>query len=314
MSMIQKSFNKLVDDIKMYAHLGSVEGTGFHSLNCPICRKMDRKTGGFSFTSDSIIYNCFRGSCDSSTVYEMGKPIPRKFRALMEALHVTIPPELKLVKSTFQKQISQLDDELFKKHTYTDLEVVPKTKPMTEDHELAHKFLDRAVPLDGILYFTGGEYKGCACIPFYYYDKLIGYQVLTKNGKYITITGGNSHLVAINGGALNENVIVCEGAMDAFCFPSTFGVLHSEISPQQAYLLRGKNVVMLPDKKGNNFIDQFHQYKWGISFPDWGDDCKDLNDAVIKYGVMVVARMIKEATVYDKFKANVMYKAWKWSS
>jgi len=24
--------------------------------------------------------------------------------------------------------------------------------------------------------------------------------------------------------------------------------------------------------------------------------------------------MIKEATVYDKFKANVMYKTWKWNN
>lgn len=311
-SLQQKAFDALVDNIKMYGGLGTVEGTGFHSTFCPICKRTDRKTGGFSFTNDTIIYNCFRGSCDSSTVYELGKPISRKFRSLMDALSVNIPPELKLVKTSFQKQLENIDDELYKQHSYTDLGEIKGTVPITEDHPAAKFFIARAVPLNDIRVFISGEYKGLACIPFFFYNKLIGYQVVTKSGKYISFTGGNSQLICINSGKLDDLVIVVEGAMDAKCYPDAVGVLHSEISPQQAYMLREKQVIMIPDKKGNNFINQFTDYKWGISFPNWGD-CKDLNEAVIQYGVMVVAKMIKEATVFDKFKAEVMYKQWKWS-
>lgn len=313
--MIYKQFfDKLVDDIRIRANLGSPEATGFYAIHCPVCLKSDKKTGGFKFEDDKIIYNCFRGSCDASTVYEMGKPISRKFRNLMETLGVQIPPELRLVKSSLQKAISQ-EDNRFKKIVYSQISLDFDYDPIDESsHPNAEMWLDylaeRRIHTDDVILITSGQYRGLMGIMMFFYDRLIGVQIVTLKGVYISHYGGNTNVIYIPERRLDKTVILVEGAMDAKCFPNTVAVLGAKITPEQAYNLAGRNVIMIPEKgTSNRFIDQFSQYGWSISFPDWGD-CKDLNDAVVKYGVIVVAKLIKNGIITNKLKADAVYKLW----
>lgn len=321
MTNIEKEFDNLKQEIIYKANLGSQEATGFHAVHCPICKKTDRKTGGFKLEHDKIVYHCFRGSCDASTVLELAQPPSRKFRALMEAIDVEIPLELRMVKSSFQRQMETLNDDLFKKHYYKDVKKLPDFVSFDEGKQIYQDFWEdyfttRATPFHDVLLCNEGVYKGCCALQMKYYDKTIGYQIITQRGDYIKQFDGNTNLVYIPESGylpsgLDDTVLVVEGSLDAKCFPSTIAVMQSKISPEQAYVLRGKkNVIMIPDMDNtNHFIDQFHRYEgWSISIPDWGSDCKDLNDAVIKYGVIVVAELIMEGRTYDKYKAEVLYR------
>lgn len=312
MNIIQKHFEALKQDIIIKANLGSAESTGFRTVYCPICQKMERKTGGFKLEEDKVIYHCFRGSCDASTVYEIGKPISKKFRALMSSIGVSIPVELLMVKSSFQKKLESLDERLYKKNYYKDVHSLDLFKSYEQGSKLNREywktyFEKRCVPYDDILLCDEGKYKGCCAISFPFYDKTIGYQILTRHGDYIKQYDGNANILYIPEKKIPDTVILVEGTMDAKCFPNAIATLQSKISAEQAYHLRGKNVIMLPDMDGSNhFIEQFMDYGWKISIPDWG--AKDLNEAVVKYGVIVVAEMIMEGICTNKTKAEMLYK------
>lgn len=305
-------FDILCEDIKSSMNLTVQEGSGFYACHCPICNKTDRKTGGFRFESDKIGYNCFRASCDASCVYEVGRPISRKFRALMGAVGVSIPINLRMVRSSFQKAIDSLDEDLYTKHFYKEMKIPKGWVSLEEDGN--PKWLDyyhsRRCDTSNIFYVKKGPYKGLTAIGMYYFDKLIGFQVADPTGyvKYRTITD-NDHPIMVHDGFLQDPVIVVEGVLDSLCFPNTVGILRSKISKEQAYFLRGRDVILLPDKSGNSFIHQMKDYGWKIALPEWGN-CKDLNEAVIKYGKLNVAEMIKRATYDNTTKASVAYRLW----
>jgi hypothetical protein len=233
----------------------------------------------------------------------------------METIGVDIPIELKMVKSSFQKQMEGLDDNLYKKHSYQDIQLDEHFDLLAETSHpnrffYEEYFKSRRIPYDDIILFTTGQFRGLAAIPMMFYDKLIGVQVVTLEGKYIKLFYNNTDVLYIPESRIQDPVIVVEGALDAKCFPNTVATLGSHITPKQAYFLRGKHVIMVPDKKGNKFIDQFYKYGWAISLPEWGNDCKDLNDAVCRYGVISVAEMIRDSEVKDRLRGSIMYRDW----
>lgn len=306
-------FDKLKDDIIHACSLNQQEATGFYAVYCPICNKTNRKTGGFKFEADTIGYNCFRASCDASCVFELGSPVSRKFRRLMDEIGVSIPVNLLLVKSSFQKDLeASLEDELYTKHFYKQMKVPDGWVPLSEDgnKRWIDYYTNRHCPIDDIFIIKKGMNKGLTAVAMYYFDKLIGFQVVNPNGnvKYWT-DSVNTQLLAFGSRMPTNTVIVVEGLLDAICFPNTAGTLSKKISPEQAYMLRGKNVIMLPDRGGNSFIDQFHDYGWKLCVPPW--DYKDLNEAVCELGVITVAKMIMDNSFENKLEAKVRYDLWR---
>lgn len=310
------AFDTLVNDIMLNASLQQQEATGFYAIYCPVCQKENKKTGGFKFETEQIIYNCFRGSCDASCVYTKGEPISRKFRQLMSTINVQIPLELRMVKSSFQKKIEELDNDLYKKHSYSPADKFEWETEYFEDYEGVYKarwdaFLERRrIPLKDVYIITDGKYRGNLMIPNCINGITTGYHIITEYS-YILLGCGNSNAIYIpNGYVPNSPVIIVEGLLDAKCFPHTIATLSNKLTPEQAYQLRYANdVIMLPDKSGGNrYIDQFEDYGWKICIPPWKE--KDLNSAVIKYGLFVTARMIRENCYDDRFRAKIALKRW----
>jgi len=261
----------------------------------------------------SIGYQCFRASCDANCGYELGKPVPRRFKALCASLGVRIPVSLSMVKNSFQKALeSDLNDRLYKKLVYKDMTVPKEWIPLESsgNKKWLSYYNDRKVPTDDILYVKRGSYQGLTVIPMRFFDKIIGFQVVDPTGhiKYRTISD-NEHPIAVHGGWLDSPVIVVEGILDAMCLPNTVAIMRSRISPQQAYQLRGRRVIMLPDRSGNDFLNQAKEYGWDVCIPEW--DVKDVNEAVQRYGVMVTAQMIKDNTYSNLKKAEVAYRLWR---
>lgn len=314
---MEKEFQKLVSDIMGSIDMGRAEATGFHTVYCPICKKMERKTGGFKFEMDAIVYNCFRGSCDASTVYRMGEPISRKFKALMNELGVTIPMPLRVVRSSIQKTMErELSKELYEPNTFRDVEIPEHWIPLAEaDGFFADKWRthldERACDYTDTWLISRGLYKNYIAIVLRYYDKVIGVQIVTGNNdgaKYILETENEGCLYLPEHTPTSPQIIV-EGVLDAKCFPNTCATLRSKLNPKQAYHIRNGEWWFLPDKSSNNFLEQMKQYEGSkIIIPEW--DYHDLNEAVCNLGVMEVAKIIKESVVDNYREAVIKYKLW----
>lgn len=310
------AFDQLQSDLIAAMGLSTPEATGFYACYCPMCGEKQRKTGGFKFEDGICAYHCFRGSCDATTVFEKDNYIPRKFRSLMETIGVKIPVELRVKKNSIQKQIEkELNSDLYEKNFYKEIEIPDGWEPLNRDKDFfwVDYMEERFCDPDQLFIIRSGPMRGLGAIPMYFYEKLVGFQIANPRGevKYLNHSSGNKDLMLINGGFLKPNVIVTEGILDALSFiPGTVATLHHSVSPAQAYHLRGKNVILFPDRTGGNkFIDLMKPYGWKIVIPPW-KKVKDLNDCVMRYGRVATARMIHDNTYEDPNKAKVAFGLW----
>ena len=306
-------FQDLVSDIQMNAGLSSQEATGFYMIHCPVCKKNDRKTGGFKFEHDHIIYNCFRGKCDATCVMTEGEPVSRKFKTLMKTIGVDIPASLLVKKQSLADKIQSLDHDLYVENSYKPVVFSDGKLVDALPSYWIKRLENRCVDLEttGIKYIKDDKFDGDIAFPFYVGNMCIGHQIYTRSGKYIKKFGGQEHPIYIPNKWLSDDIVlVVEGTFDAECFPNTCAVMGDHISPQQAYHLRGRNVVMLPDRTGGNkFHEQFYKYDWGLCVPPWKE--KDLNSAVMEYGHMAVAQMIVDHIYWKKVHGQTAYNMWR---
>lgn len=316
---MNQSFEQLKQDISSSLNLSSSNSTGWMSCYCPMCNKTDRMTAGLRFEGDTIQFNCFRASCQASCVYELGSPVTKKFRELSDALSVSIPVDLRAVRSSMHKKFEEaLDEDLYKKNFYTEMKVPPGFIPYDQVEEkkisMWKRYMERRnCSMEDTFYVDSGMYRGKLALGCYFFDKLIGFQIILNDGniKYINETE-NENVIYINQRKIRNTVIVVEGALDAKCFPNTIAMLSHKVTPEKAFHLRGKDVILLPDKSGgDSFIQASKDYGWKVSLPDWNE--KDLNAAVEKYGIMVCAEMILDATLLPSQRdiINVRYRLWK---
>jgi DNA primase len=103
-------------------------------------------------------------------------------------------------------------------------------------------------------------------------------------------------------------VIVTEGIFDALSIGGV-AVMHNDISDTQARLIRnlGRDITVVPDqdRTGLDLIDCALELGWAVSIPDWGNDCKDVNDAVIKYGRLATLLTIMQSRETSKIKIQL---------
>jgi DNA primase len=108
-----------------------------------------------------------------------------------------------------------------------------------------------------------------------------------------------------------QHVLVMEGIFDALCIGG-LAVLHNDISDAQARLIRslGKEITVIPDQDsaGVELIDRAMELGWAVSIPQW-EDCKDVNDAVKKYGRLGTLLTIMQARETSRIKIELRKKA-----
>jgi hypothetical protein len=117
-------------------------------------------------------------------------------------------------------------------------------------------------------------------------------------------------------------VIVCEGPFDAMSIDGV-ALNGSEISDQQVDLIDQlqREVIVVPDfdinvnentKKrtwaGQKIIDRAIEAGWTVSFPVWAETCKDINEAVVKYGKLFVIKSILASKETSRLKIELKKK------
>lgn len=115
-------------------------------------------------------------------------------------------------------------------------------------------------------------------------------------------------------------VIVCEGPFDAMSVDGV-AVLTNEISKQQAEIIEDldREIIVVPDfdvkphpksgRKiwaGQRLVDQAQELGWTVSFPVWRETCKDVNEAVVRYGQLFVLKAILESCETSKIKIELL--------
>lgn len=324
--MSKHHFDQLKEDI--FISMGFTENdqapSGFYTCYCPVCGKTSRKTGGFYFDDESIIYNCFRASCNASTVYEYGQYIPKRFRSLMETIGVSVPIELyKLSKDKINQQTEEND--YFEPNYFNDVyQKLIENYPnfLTLDQYIEKFGYDRSI--ENIFNYlqkrrVDDQYqkfwidtndRNWIIVPFWFYRKFIGFQKVHLYQKRFDIeTFGNKSVFYLPSGIIPQEPVIVEGIFDALTVPNGVAILSNNMNKKQAYHLKNKSPILLPDKgNGDRILKIGYQYGWRISVPGWVD--KDANDAVQSLGKIAVTQMIRDGIRTDYERAQLELKLW----
>jgi DNA primase len=87
-------------------------------------------------------------------------------------------------------------------------------------------------------------------------------------------------------------------------------VLNNECNETQADIIEslGREVIVVADadKAGQKLIDSAIKYGWAVSWPIWFDTCKDINEAVVKYGKLFALKAIIDGKETSKLKIELL--------
>jgi len=159
-------------------------------------------------------------------------------------------------------------------------------------------------------------------IPFYWKDEIIGYTARiidpVSNTKYINEHDHGYVFNVNNQLGTSKFVVVVEGPMCAMSIDGV-AVLCDTINEQQVDLIDSlqREVIVVPDFdmtdskwSGANLINCALEYNWAVSFPIWAETCKDVNEAVCRYGKLFVLDSILKSKETNKLRIELMKKKW----
>lgn len=304
--------------------------SGWLSFNAVCCnhrgqRPDQRQRGGIKVTDQSWSYHCF--NCGYTASFQLGRMLSMKARLLLGWMGVSDRDiDLLNLESLRHRNIHGLLDDRQQAWNslqgidFEDSDDLPAwAEPVTPEHELQWQYLrDRCAPVD-FPFLTAVQNDGVhwtrpqVIVPFTYNSKLVGWTARmldNKSPKYIS----RSQPGYVFGTDLQDPdwkyVLVMEGIFDALSI-SGLALMHNAISDVQARLIRslGKEIIVVPDQDqaGLELIDRAVELGWTVSIPDW-QDCKDVNDAVKKYGKLGTLLTIMESREKSRIKIEMRKK------
>jgi hypothetical protein len=153
-------------------------------------------------------------------------------------------------------------------------------------------------------------------IPFLYKNEIVGWTARAINDaqpKYLSEQQPGYVFNLDNQQDDREFVIISEGPFDALSIDGC-ALLGAEIKDSQNWLLKqlGKELVLVPDKdhEGPKTVERAIELGWSVSMPDWPEDVKDINDAVIKLGQLATLWLIVNSKESNGLKIQLKTKKW----
>jgi hypothetical protein len=303
---------------------------GWLSFNAVCCQhngqSQDRRSrGGIKVTEAGWSYHCF--NCAYTASFVLGRTVSFKARRLLGWMGVPDNEiEMLNLESLRHRNIHGILED--RQRVFNSLSAIefgesddfpPYTEIVTPEFPLYWDYIrKRCVPEDFPVMTaikTDGVHwtRPFVLIPFTYDNKIIGWTARfldNKIPKYIN----HSQPGYVFGTDLQhadwKYVIVTEGIFDALSIGG-LAVMHSTVSDAQARLIRSldREVIVVPDqdKSGLELIDRAVELGWSVSMPEW-EDCKDVNDAVIKYGRLGTLLTIMAARETSKIKIELRKK------
>ena len=317
--------------------------SGWISFNAPCCihngdSADTRGRGGLTANADgSVSYHCF--NCNFKASYQPGRHLTFKFRKLLswmgagdsdvkrlviEAIRIKdlVAPEQ--VKDEPEEKIEFKVRELPKDalsfqqllthHILDDFNNVPTLLNSAVDYIKARKIDHTKYDF----YWTDSTEHSLhqrVIIPMIWEGNIIGYTsrafVDGVKPKYYSHYEPNFVFNTNNQLRDSKFVIVCEGPFDAMSVDGV-AIMSNECSETQAEIIEslGKEVIVVADrdKAGARLLQNAMEYGWSASFPVWQETCKDINEAVVKYGKLFVLKSILDSKETSRLKIELMRK------
>ena len=315
---------------------------GWISFNAPCCTHNGetadtRGRGGVKTNNGQISYHCF--NCGYTSSFIPGRHLSFKFRKLLSWLGADDLLVRRLVIEAVRLKDLVAPEELAKE-PIEEITYEARTLP-----EQARNVVDLAnfysigdynnVPAELLaaieyvhrrninlskykFYWTPEEAYNLhrrIIIPYYYHNEIVGYTsraiVDGIKPKYWSSHPADFVFNLDMQKPDSKFVIVCEGPFDAMSIDgvSVSGAEISDTQVEQIDRLQ-REVIVVPDtdRAGRKLVDRAIEAGWTVSFPIWQNDCKDINDAVIKYGKLFVLKTVLSARESSRLKIELKKK------
>ena len=296
--------------------------SGWLSVNAPCCvhrgESADRRQrGGIKSTVDgSWSWHCF--NCGYTASFVLGRTLTFKARKLLEWMNV---PQEEIERINFEslkhRSIEGLLDDrqrvVNQLHniTFEDRDLPADTHPLND--QATDYLRNRSIPLDYPFLYKTMPRPGIV-IPFTHDNQVVGHTTRfldDRMPKYIQDIQPGYVFGTDLQRDIWQSVIVCEGVFDALAI-NGLAVLHAEINDAQVKLIRsfGRDIVVVPDQDeaGMKLVDRAVELGWAVSMPEWPVDCKDINDATIRWGRLGALLTIMQARETSKIKIELRKK------
>jgi hypothetical protein len=302
--------------------------TSFNGVCCPHNGESadTRGRGGLTANPDgSVSYHCF--NCNFKASYQPGRHLTFKFRKLLKWLGADDTDIKRLVIEAIRVRELVAPEEV--KQEAEEEKIEFKVRDLPDDAvnlvalDYVHPALEYCVArkidiAKYAFYATRQEQYNLhkrIIIPFVWQGRTIGYtaRAFEENvkPKYHSNYEPNFVFNINNQQADSKFVIVCEGPFDAMSIDGV-AVLNNECNETQADIIEslGREVIVVADRDraGAKMINNAIEYGWTVSFPVWLETCKDVNEAVVKYGKLFVLKTILDSKHSSKLKIELMKK------
>jgi hypothetical protein len=305
--------------------------SGWTSFNAPCCHHNGespdtRGRGGLTANPDgSVSYHCF--NCNFKASYQPGRHLTFKFRKLLKWLGADDTDIKRLVIEAIRVRELVAPEEV--KSEAEEEKIEFKARDLPDDAEnlitldYVHPALEycvkRKIDLDKYAFYATKQEQynlhKRVIIPCVWEGRTIGYtaRAIEENVKPKYHSHYEPNFVFNTNNQLLDSkfVVVCEGPFDAMSIDGV-AVLNNECNETQADIIEslGREVIVVADRDraGAKMINNAIEYGWTVSFPVWLETCKDINEAVVKYGKLFVLKSILDAKETSRLKIELMKK------
>lgn len=319
------------DVVREHVHLPiKSDHNGWYRVLCKVCNDHGRKgkRAGFKFGNNTVGYNCF--NCGQTAVYD-----PSTHGAVMPAEMEKVLAAYSIPKTDWQGVLFQefANPTTHKKRTklaeLTEPAIVtlpPYFTKLVDDEDDINQYAieyllrERGINWTEYPFYIGRHtndklskrWYARLVIPIYKNGNLIFYQGRDLTGtrvkKYISADVPKAAVLygydEINRDT-EDPLYVVEGWFDAYLLKGV-AVFGSKMTADQVAILKRcrRPKVVIPDKVGDGHLlaEQAISMGWAVSTPDTGS-CKDVDEAIQKYGIIYTTLSIKANTSIDAVDA-----------
>ena len=319
------------DLIRKYVSLPSRQtAKGWYTLKCPVCNDYKLR-GAFKFNDNITSYHCF--NCSIKATYDTD----RKFLSddMVKILEAFSIPNNEIDLIRFQglghKYVKKDKKSDLAQNPIYEIDLLPTFYKLTDTDKtdtwaiIAREYLqyDRGINWEDYPFYLskGGRTKqelqwtGRLIIPYYRRSRLIFYQgrdlVGTRKLKYKNAILNNNSIILHGYDELYRNttdpLFIVEGFFDAFVIGGV-AIMGNELTKPKIDVINQSNrrKIYIPDLLGDGGKPALSAIDagWEVSIPDIGT-CKDVNEAVIRFGKLYVIKSIMDKAVTG-FEAKVV--------
>lgn len=298
--------------------------SGWYSFNAICCHHFGHKPdkrgrGGIRKDGDNWSMHCF--NCGFKCGFTLGKSLTKNTKQLLLWSGIEESQIGKWNLESLQHkdllsyvQIKKQKKKIkFKEHRLPEAEILDASNPA---HAKYVEYLNkRGVSVTDYPFMItpndSGRQGNRIIIPYTYHNQIVGHTsrfLDSKIPKYIN-EQQPGYVFGIDFQKPDWQVcILVEGIFDALSL-NACALTHNTINDDQVELLNQLNrkIIFVPDrdKTGLQTCDRALELGYSVSIPNWDDDIKDVNDAVVKYGKLSTLLSILQSATTSKVKIEM---------